>query len=1089
MKYSYRKNGKLNPHIILCLILCSLFLCFMISLDYVNKSYSNPLITKAYSINSNTTTTSQTHIADYTLLVYMIGSDFESKNYSASKDIAEMEKAGSTSNINIVLQTGGGLKSFSPNEIDFSKVQRHQIINGTLHTLLNLGIKNMGGQNTLSEFIKWGVSNFPAKKYAIIFWDHGSGINGFGKDINFFNDGLTPSELLRAFDNARENTGKFFDLIGFDACLMSSLEVASKLHFFSPYLVSSEEIEPAWGWNYTNIIKSLTSKPDQSGDRLGKSIIDSYYNSTKYLSKSENYEAQKEITLSLIDMTKIPQLINNVNWLSNAIKSKITSVEAAVNLSKSIDMTEHYGQSASGSIGLIDLYDFTTNLQEKFPDLLPNIKSVQNAINSSVVYSYRGDARPNSFGISVYMPLFKNEYNNKSELQVVDPYWLYLLLTQRYEIQGDMLPPVIKSIREGDAIVGGVYGSDISNIFAEIITNSSNGSKLKYVQNIDPSFLNSSGFFNYKDHKLLVVCNETKCIPTSSTLEINRGGKFVFLPIRIQSEDNLLNKNASLVYELDSNNNFIFLGINPNTNPGETTPKGEVGLQKNDKIFLKALSANPSVNTGNINSNNLANISTYEEDGPLLVNNSYKIIPKYVYLLSPFAIRFTLCDYSDNCNTTRWYQFDSNKKSEYIPLKGDEFGYGVISKKDIKEQPPNSANIYYTYINPTYGFKISYPSDWLRKSQNISDINNYDDSFEDSNVVSFSPSKYVGVPGSNFYPSFQISITDWPFKETPKIFFDYFKSTTPPTSKIVQAGPTTIAGSNAFVFVIEEHNQGEQLFHLTNETRKDIRVDVLMNGRMYSMSFSSYSSQFNTYLPIIEKMINSFNEYSNQDQTYDNNIERISKNSNNLLIENIDNNLSFDNRFTNNTQNITKNIIWFKYTDPVYGFSIEYPSNLGLGKPIPAKASNSNLSGIFFDLGISASPELKDSVSLFLNSFKIGEKDKTKFSIAHMPFKQNLKYFDRNYMSTVANNIISFYNQLPDSKMLANKITTLNNNTAFNIEFRYFLPQGKTMMYEKLVYITNGQDLTTFQFQANPEKFKQYSPIFQKMINSFDLSG
>jgi hypothetical protein len=479
----------------------------MVSLDHVYKFYSNPLTTKAYSINSNTTTnttTSQTHIADYTLLVYMIGSDFESKNYSASKDIAEMEKAGSTSNINVVLQTGGGSKSFSPNEIDFSKAQRHQIANGTLHTLSNLGIKNMGGPDTLSDFIKWGVSNFPAKKYAIIFWDHGSGINGFGKDINFFNDGLTPSELLKAFDNAKKSTGKSFDLIGFDACLMSSLEVASKLRFFSPYLVSSEETEPAWGWNYTNVIKSLNSKPDQSGDTLGKSIIDSYYNSIKYLSKSEKYGAQKVITLSLINMTKIPQLINNVNWLSNAIKSKITSIEAAVNLSKSIDMTEHYGQSASGSIGLIDLYDFTTNLQEKFPDLSPNIKSVQNAINSSVVYSYRGDVKPNSFGISIYMPLFKNEYNNKSELQVVNPYWLYLLLTQKYEIQGDTLPPVIKSIREGDAIIGGVYGSDISNIFAEIITNSSNGSKLKYVQNTDPSILNSSGFFNYKDHKMLV---------------------------------------------------------------------------------------------------------------------------------------------------------------------------------------------------------------------------------------------------------------------------------------------------------------------------------------------------------------------------------------------------------------------------------------------------------------------------------------------------------------------------------------------------------------------------------------------------------
>lgn len=42
----------------------------------------------------------------------------------------------------------------------------------------------MGQPSTLSDFINWGVSEFPARKYAIILWDHGSSINGFGKDLN-----------------------------------------------------------------------------------------------------------------------------------------------------------------------------------------------------------------------------------------------------------------------------------------------------------------------------------------------------------------------------------------------------------------------------------------------------------------------------------------------------------------------------------------------------------------------------------------------------------------------------------------------------------------------------------------------------------------------------------------------------------------------------------------------------------------------------------------------------------------------------------------------------------------------------------------
>ncbi len=47
---------------------------------------------------------------DYTILVYMIGSDMESDFHMASDDIQEMMDAGSSSNVNVVLQTGGAKK-------------------------------------------------------------------------------------------------------------------------------------------------------------------------------------------------------------------------------------------------------------------------------------------------------------------------------------------------------------------------------------------------------------------------------------------------------------------------------------------------------------------------------------------------------------------------------------------------------------------------------------------------------------------------------------------------------------------------------------------------------------------------------------------------------------------------------------------------------------------------------------------------------------------------------------------------------------------------------------------------------------------
>src|SRR5678815_1293659 len=117
-----------------------------------------------------------------------------------------MVKANVGSNINIVLQTGGGIQG-EKSITDFTKVQRHQITNGTLHTLMDLGQKNMGEPNPLADFIKWGISEFPAKKYAIIFWGHGSGIHGFGKDIKYSGNALTPYDLFKGFYKGLNGTG------------------------------------------------------------------------------------------------------------------------------------------------------------------------------------------------------------------------------------------------------------------------------------------------------------------------------------------------------------------------------------------------------------------------------------------------------------------------------------------------------------------------------------------------------------------------------------------------------------------------------------------------------------------------------------------------------------------------------------------------------------------------------------------------------------------------------------------------------------------------------------------------------------------
>ena len=145
----------------------------------------------------------------------------------------------------------------------------------------------------------------------------------------------------------------------------------------------------------------------------------------------------------------------------------------------------------------------------------------------ATIYKVNGEARPNANGLSVYMPLLKNEFSNSTELFVVSLDWLKLLYSQRSMITTDKQPPIIQSVREGNIVKASVYGSNLANIYAQIVTNSSKGHNLMYLQSIEPSLIDNNGYFQYKQHRILVVCNETNVVPASMRLEVNRDKKLL----------------------------------------------------------------------------------------------------------------------------------------------------------------------------------------------------------------------------------------------------------------------------------------------------------------------------------------------------------------------------------------------------------------------------------------------------------------------------------------------------------------------------------------------------------------------------------
>jgi len=208
-----------------------------------------------------------------TVMIYMCASNLESDGGLGYEDIKEMMNATVGGNVNIVIETGG-CKKWSTSQISGTTNQRHIIKNGRLTTVeKRLGQRDMTDGETLTDFIKYCAEEYPANRNMLVLWDHGAGaIDGWGSDEYNFYDTLTIDEMGEALYNA----GVTFDFIGFDACLMSTMEVACVLYDFADYMIASEDYESGYGWEYKYWLTELSKNPAMPTPELAKIICDDF---------------------------------------------------------------------------------------------------------------------------------------------------------------------------------------------------------------------------------------------------------------------------------------------------------------------------------------------------------------------------------------------------------------------------------------------------------------------------------------------------------------------------------------------------------------------------------------------------------------------------------------------------------------------------------------------------------------------------------------------------------------------------------------------------------------------------------------------
>jgi len=435
------------------------------------SSYEEPILTEPSRTPWPTAASSASDGDETWLVMTYQDADDQVLERDIFIDLNEMERIGSTEQVRIVSQIDRFRGGFSGDN-DWHSARRYLVLydadlNGVGSELVQeLGEVNMADRDTLVDFVTWAAQSYPSDHYVLIMSDHGLGWPGGWSDpepggrdsgsapliSRLPEDSIYLSELDDALAQIINNTDiDKFELIGLDACLMSQLEVYSTLQPYARYAVASEETEPGLGWAYSAFLSLLVYDPSIETAQLATNIVETYidqderivdaqarleflqqnsttggfFGASRVSADQLATQLEQNITLTAVDLSKLPALNESFNVFSYAMQSLDQRlVASARNYAQSY--TSIFGRKVPASY--LDLGHFVRLIADntKNANVQQAAADVLSALDQVVIAERHGRGKPGSTGIAFYFPnssLYKSPYTGIQS---------YALLAERF---------------------------------------------------------------------------------------------------------------------------------------------------------------------------------------------------------------------------------------------------------------------------------------------------------------------------------------------------------------------------------------------------------------------------------------------------------------------------------------------------------------------------------------------------------------------------------------------------------------------------------------------------------------------------------
>jgi hypothetical protein len=375
-------------------------------------------------------------------MVYLAGdNDLEVYGY---QDLGEMSAVGSSADVAVVAQFDSMLGDVT---------RRYYITAGhdpETDCVAELPEVNTGDPAALIDFVSWACQAYPAKRYALVLWNHGAGwkdtdiyqiaeARGVAERVTrgqvrglargrvsralfstslerlvvaaveteraiLFDDSsadfLDNLELRQVLEAVVRRIGQPLDLLGFDACLMNMLEVHYQVRDLCRLVVGSQENEPGDGWPYDEILARLTENPDMTPEELGRTIVRAYVG---------YYRANHpglSVTQSVVSLAGLESVAGAVSDLAKALVNSLGDRGSLGLLFGALRSAQSFTDR-----DYVDLAHFCHLLSEAEPEgQIPNAarRVVDLLVGSSsplVAEAHSGPDVGNASGLSIYLPV------------------------------------------------------------------------------------------------------------------------------------------------------------------------------------------------------------------------------------------------------------------------------------------------------------------------------------------------------------------------------------------------------------------------------------------------------------------------------------------------------------------------------------------------------------------------------------------------------------------------------------------------------------------------------------------------------------